>query len=123
MRAGWLAVGRAGLASPGEGGTRAGPPARSLALLLPPSLGRWVRQSVRQQPAGPRAAESPRLGARASSCHCSLGGCSGGRGTPGPGATGEARRRRRRASGVGGCGAVPEGTVLAAAAPPQTLCL
>lgn len=118
-RAGWL---RAGPASP-QGGKAGGRAPRPLARSLAPSLRRWVSQSVNPpaagEPASRRGPEPPDAGA--SSCHCSCGGCSGGRGSPGPGATGE---ERRRASGVGGAElSVPEGTVLAAAAAPQPLCL
>lgn len=103
-RAGWL---RAGPASP-QGGKAGGRAPRPLARSLAPSLRRWVSQSVNPpaagEPASRRGPEPPDAGA--SSCHCSCGGCSGGRGSPGPGATGE---ERRRASGVGGAELSPRG--------------
>lgn len=103
-RAGWL---RAGPASP-QGGKAGGRAPRPLARSLAPSLRRWVSQSVNPpaagEPASRRGPEPPDAGA--SSCHCSCGGCSGGRGSPGPGATGE---ERQRASGVGGAELSPRG--------------
>lgn len=56
-RAGWL---RAGPASP-RGGKAGGRAPRPLARSLAPSLRRWVSQSIRLQPASPRAAEGSSL--------------------------------------------------------------
>lgn len=92
------------------GGRAPGPPARSLTRWLPPSAGGLVSQSARQQPAGQRAAEGRASDAGASFCHCSSGGCRGGHGSPGPGASGEARwRRRASGAGVGGSELSPRG--------------
>lgn len=124
-RAGWL---RAGLASPrgGKAGGRApGPLAHSFA----PSLRGWVSQSVGLPAAGgpasrrgpePRTPAPPAIVRRAAAA-------------VGAGARASEPPVRRGGGGgarawcvcvcVCGCGAVPEGTVLVAAAAPQPLCL
>lgn len=121
-RAGWLRAGPASLRGGKAGGRAAQPPARSLA----PSLRRWVSQSVRLQPASPRVAEGPepRTPAPPPAIVHPAAAASGGRGTLVPGAP-----VRRGGCSVragwreAGRGAVPEGTVLAAAVAPQPLCL
>lgn len=75
-----------------------------LAHLLPPSAGGLVSQSACSR----QARESQRAGASdasASFCLCSSDSCSGRRGTPVPGATGEARRLRRASCVAGRRGA------------------
>lgn len=122
-RAGGRAAGRAGLAWQREGGRARARAARLLARSLARSLPPLVGLVSQQQPAGPRAAEGPSLGRRRLLLPLFVGLQQWRAQEPGPGATGEARRQRRRGSRGGGRGAVPVGTVLAAAAALQPLCL
>lgn len=127
-RAGWL---RAGLALPcgGKAGGRAPGP---LALSLPPSLRRWVSQSVSQSVSTPAAgrpasrrgpqprtpAPPPAIVRRAAAAV--------GAGDPAPEPLvrqGGGKAAAAREQDVGEHGAVLEGTVLEASAPPQPLCL
>lgn len=113
------------------GGRAPGPPARSLcsfARSLPPAGG-LVSQSV-SPPAARGASEPQRPEPRTpapSPAIVRLAAAAAGARSPGPRTTGEARLWRRasgaRVAGWGARGAVPEGTVLEAAAAPPPLCL
>lgn len=132
-------AGRAGC-GPGQPSPRGGkaggcapePPARSLcsfARSLPPAGGLVVSQSV-SPPAARGASEPQRAEPRTpapSPAIVRLAAAAAGARSPGPRTTGEARLWWRASGagveGGGGRGAVPEGTVLEAAAAPPPLCL
>ena len=131
---GGLAAGRASprLAEGRREGARRGRPlapfARSLVRSFPPS-GRRVSQSV-SPPAARGASEPQRPEPRTpapSPAIVRLAAAAAGARSPGPTTTGEARLWRRASgagvAGWGARGAVPEGTVLEAAAAPPPLCL